>query len=164
MKQILLMLAVMFVACSENNVSPVQREFNIDMRYGVSLRNELNTYANTYTKDLIVDGTITVPFMLTDEEIDMIRERVTAIGFMSYPDTLVTPYADSIVVVTSPVMQYNVTVTLLGAKKTVYWKDLPFVQPTPRADSLAALVTLVMTIVESKTEYKRLPPASGGYL
>ena len=74
---------------TELRISLDNRNFDVKLRYGILARNELNTFQNTYTKDLILDGTITVPFVVSDEKLLQIRNKMDEIGFVSYPDPFV---------------------------------------------------------------------------
>ena len=75
------MLGLLVSACSEPVISPDTRDFNLIFSYGVSARNVLNTFQNTYTEDLIMDGTITVPFVLKESQLQEINSRMVEIGF-----------------------------------------------------------------------------------
>ena len=68
MKTILLvsLLASSSLSCSDVGVSSRERDFNVRLRYGILARNEINTFQNTYTKDLILDGTVTVPYCVQE--------------------------------------------------------------------------------------------------
>ena len=61
--------AVLIGSCKESTTSPAGNSFNIKFSYGVGAKNVLNTYDNTYTKDLVVDSTITVPFYLSGSDL-----------------------------------------------------------------------------------------------
>ena len=72
---------------------------NIVLKFGVGARNELNTFNGTFTKDLIIDGTITTRLILSQEELSQIQKRLSDIGFFEYPETfpsqrVVTPRSD----------------------------------------------------------------------
>ena len=56
------------------------------MQYGFAT--ELNTFTQTYQKDLVADGTITVPFCLTSGEQELILRKAQEVGFFSFPDTI----------------------------------------------------------------------------
>jgi hypothetical protein len=166
MKPIVILLAVVFSACSDAGVSPADRDFNIAMQYGVTAANEINTFTNTCTKDLIMDGEVTVPLSLSGPELARIREKVLAIDLLNFPDTLRVESSDSIHVVVAPSMKYRITVSAAHAAKTVYWDDAHPVHAgvNPRVDALRELIALIRDIVESRPEYKRLPAARGGYV
>ena len=158
-------IAFTFIAlsCQDAGTSPEDRDFNLKFRYGIGARNELNTFQNTYTKDLILDGTITVPFIISDEELLRIRNKMDEIGFISYPDTFVAVTADTFGQWFDPHATYDFKVALNSSIKHLYWNDA-FINQNAQAIQLRGLITLIRTIVESKPEYLQLPQPRGGYL
>ena len=157
------LFAFFLVSCSLINTPGPERDFNITLRYGILARNELNTFENTVTKDLILDGTITVRFYLSQADLDSIEEMVNQIGFFNYPDTFVVRSQDSMRTFISPNNTYDFKVASGSTLKTLFWNDA-IIANDPQATKLRALITLIRTIVESKPEYRQLPPARGAYL
>jgi hypothetical protein len=164
MKTTLLIITLAFIvlSCSDSGTSPENRDFNVKLRYGISARNELNTFQNTYTKDLILDGTITVPFVLSDQEFQQIRNKMDEIGFVSYPDTFLAVTTDTIIQMVQPYPTYDFEVKLNSSIKHLYWDD-EIINQNTQAIKLRELIKLIRTIIESKPEYSQLPPARGGY-
>ncbi len=60
----IIVLALLVASCSDSGTSPENRSFNLKFSYGVNARNVLNTFEDTYTKDLAMDGIVTVSFPL----------------------------------------------------------------------------------------------------
>jgi len=89
MRSILAFIAIALVAlsCTDTGTGPENRRFNLLFRYGVGARNELNTFNNTYTKDLIVDGTRTIRLVLSQGDFDIIESTLLEAGIFTYPDT-----------------------------------------------------------------------------
>jgi hypothetical protein len=158
----ILVLAFSVISCSNSGTSPEPRNFNLKFSYGVGAKNVLNTYSGTYTKDLIVDGTTTVPFILSDRDIERIKEKMLEIGFYSYPDTFSVPQGDTVVTVT-PHSTYIFDVTNNSLVKHLYWSD-HIVNQDSAAVKLRELITFIEGIIESNPGYLQLPPARGGYL
>ena len=46
----------------------------------------LDTFKGTYTKDMVMDPSITVPLSLSEEEMDRIYQKMVEIDFFNYPD------------------------------------------------------------------------------
>jgi hypothetical protein len=157
------LFAFLFVSCSDINSPGSERDFNVRLRYGVLARNELNTFRNTFTKDLILDGTVTIPFHLLQASLDSIAAKMNQIDFFSYPDTFIVRSQDSIRVSISPNNTYDFRVVSRSTVKTLFWDDA-IIASDPQATKLRELVALIKTIVESKPEYQQLPPARGGYI
>jgi hypothetical protein len=154
-------LALLVMSCSDYGTSPETRNFNLKFSYGVDARNILNTFQNTYTKDLVIDGTTTVPFVLSDSELQLIDAKMLEIGFFSYPDTFVVPGADTLGYLT-PHSTYIFEVEDNSSVKHLYWSDCIVSQDT-NALRLRGLISLIVAIVKSNPKYSQLPPAHGGY-
>jgi len=161
MKWLLSILALLVMSCSDSGTSPESRNFDLKFSYGVLARNVLNTFENTYTKDLVVDGTTTVPFALSDSELQCISSKMSEIGFFSYPDTFVVPGADTLAYVT-PHSTFIFDVKDNSTTKRLYWSDCIISQDT-NAAKLRELVSVIVGIIQSNPKYSQLPPAYGGY-
>ncbi len=161
-----LRLAICFLAtglmcCSDTGTSPGGRDFNLKFGYGFDGRNVLNTYENTYTKDLVLDGTVTVSFVVPDTDIDRIRSKMIEINFFAYPDTFMIPTDDTIRYSNSH-LSYAFDVTDKMRSKHLLWSDVAVHQDTTGA-KLKELILLIQDIVESNPRYSQLSPARGGY-
>ena len=163
MKPILLFLALLSLSCSDSGLSPESRDFNLRLRYGIGARNELNTFQNTYTKDLILDGTVTTRFVLSDAEFEQIKDKMIEIDFFNYPETFTVARTDTIVVSIEPHATYDFEVKYNSSIKRLHWDD-GTISNDQRAERLRELIRLIQSIVETKPEYRQLPPARGGYL
>ncbi len=133
-------------------------DFNVQFRYGVTARNELNTFNNTYTKDMILDPPITVWLSLSDEEISKIKQQVFEIDFFSLPET-VPIRADGRRV--TPQTDFYLKVQNGSAVKEISWSTNS--EPNMMEKNLSQLASLIETIVEGRPEFRDLPPANGGY-
>ena len=84
-KFVLFFIALFLSSCKDNSVEPETQFVQIYFKY--SFKNELNTFANTYQKDLVLDGVIKVKFWLTDEEQNNILDKLNSLNYFSLPDT-----------------------------------------------------------------------------
>jgi hypothetical protein len=160
----MLAVSLLFLcACSDVGGSAETREFNLSLRYGILARNQLNTFQNTITKDLVLDGTVTVPFVLAASNLDSIEARMQQIGFFGYPDTVAVRSADNITATVDPACIYEFSVFSHGRWKALYWLN-GIVTADSQAVKLRDLIAFIQEIVESTPEYKQLPPARGAYL
>jgi hypothetical protein len=157
-----LIAALSFMSCSQSTDLSETRDFNLKFSYGVSARNVLNTFENTYTKDLIMDGTITVPFKLSCSDLKQISDKMIGINFFTYPDTFFIQPGDTAAIIT-PCNTYDFEVSNKSVSKHLYWVD-EIVKQDTQAIKLRELISFIKTIVQSKPEYSQLPPAKGGYL
>ena len=161
-KLIIFGILILFISsCQDSLVEPDPQFVQIYFKYG--FRNELNTFTNTYQKDLVMDGTIKVKFWLTEIEQNRILEKANAVNYFAMRDTFKYVSPDSINVYISP----DPGVQLLRIKyqsedKTTVWR-----YPTPENDEefndLLELQHYIVTMIESKREFKVLPQARGGY-
>ena len=151
---------VWMVGCS-TRTSP---DFNLIFKYSVGAKNELNTFKGTYTRDMILDPSITVKLSLSKEELDSIYQKMEAIEFFEYPDRFSVPIPpDGRVVMVTPYSSYYFKVIYDSKIKELWWED-EIKNDNIEADKLRELIKLIRDIIESKEEYKQLPPPRGGYL
>ena len=162
MKRILIFLSLLLLSCSDSGISPGSRDFNLKLRYGIGARNELNTFQDTYTKDLILDGAVTTRFVLSEAEFEQIKDKMIEIDFFSYPETFTVLRTDTIVVSIEPHATYDFEVKYNSSIKRLHWDD-GIISNDQRAAGLRELIRLIQNIIEAKPEYRQLPPARGGY-
>lgn len=154
---------IMLEACSKlsnypANPQPADSQF-VQIRFQYGFKNELNTFDGTYQKNLVWDGTIKVPFWLTTNEQSMIIEKAMATNFFAFPDTLHKEQGVSIMPDPSPDflrLKYE------NQERSVVW-FFPLDTSNSYVQSVHELADLIRMIIEAKPEYKRLPPARGGY-
>jgi hypothetical protein len=128
--------------------------FRLDFGYG---GDQIDTYNNTFTKDLIIDGSITIDFVLPESIKKDVFEIMREIDIMSYPDKL-TEY-DII-----PPCSYKLEVTINKKIKTIVWKQAPPAISdlgTKKEKEFLRLVKYVEDYIISTDEYKSLPEAHG---
>ena len=151
------------IGCSKTIIEPVSQFLKIHFYYGFG--NELNTFEQTYTKDLVLDGYITVDFWLTEAEQESIRNKLQVVNFFSFPDTLIYPIvSDSIMVRIEPDPGWQfLRVVDENHDKIVYWR-YPFPEGNEFVARMVELKNLIIDIIEAKSEYQALPPPRGGRL
>jgi hypothetical protein len=149
--------------CSKTITEPDPQLLKIHYYYGFG--NQLNTFEQTYTKDLVLDGYITVDFWLTEAEQESIRNKLQVVNFFSFPDTLIYQIgSDSIMVSISPDPGWQfLQVADENRDKIVYWR-YPFPEGNEFVARLVELKNLIIDIIEAKSEYQALPPPRGGRL
>lgn len=147
-----------------DNQTPAEYNFNLIFKYGVNAMNELDTFQGTYTKDMVADPSITVPLSLSEEELDRIYQKMVEIDFFNYPDkfSVYVPPGEPVGIVT-PYASYYFKVEYNSQVKELWWED-EIINENEKADRLRELIKLIRDIVESKEEYKELPPPSSAYL
>jgi len=117
----IMVLVFLMTAWSGSGRSSKERNFNLRFCYGVGARDILDTYNNAFTKDLVGDE-VTVPFVVSDSELQCISGKMTEIGFFNYPDTFVVAKQYRMGVIT-PYITYYFQVTRDSISKNLYWED-----------------------------------------
>ncbi len=132
---------------------------NIDFKFGIESRNELNTFDGTFTKDLIIDGTITTRLILTQQELAQIQTKILEMNFFDYPETF--PSSGRWI----PREDYYLKVQNGTTIKQVTWYSDSFIHDNTNETkiNLNQLYNLIWNMIETKIEYKLLPAANGGY-
>jgi hypothetical protein len=136
-------------------------DFGVVLAYGVSARNVLDTFAGTFTKDLISPDTPTATAVLnlTEDDLDRIywQLRIDLSGYARIyrPDTGG--------VFKEPHDSYYLRVRAAGRDKEVFWADEGD-SALPDAVRLRNTFEVIRSIIEQKPEVQDLPPVEGGYL
>jgi hypothetical protein len=148
----------------EDEQTSEESDFNLVFKYGVTAGNELNTFEGTYTKDMVMDPPITVELSLSEEEKQIIYQKMVEIDFFSYPDEFsVSVPPDEPISIVTPYASYYFKVEYNSEIKELSWKD-EIVKEDEKADKLRGLIKFIRDIVESKEEYQELPEPTSGYL
>lgn len=144
--------------------TPSESNLNLIFKYGVGAKNELNTFNGTYTKDMILDPSITANLSLSNDELDRIYRKMIEIKLFDYPDSfsVSVPPGEATGVVT-PYSSYYFKVEYDSKVKELWWDD-NITNEDEKAERLRELIRLIIDIIESKEEYKKLPSPRGGYL
>ena len=168
MKRIILILAaliLLLIGCAPSAPPPTaQPTFDFIFRYGVGAKNELDTFEGTYTKDMVLDPSVTIKLSLTEEEMNQIQQKMTEISFFDYPEvfSVAVPPGEPVGSIT-PFASYYFKVQQGSITKELKW-DAEIVNKDAKADKLKELIKLITDIIQSKPEYQKLPPPNGGYL
>jgi hypothetical protein len=159
-----LALIVAFIGLAGCAAPPAETSsFNLIFKYGVTARNELNTFEGTYTKDMVMDPSITINLSLTEAELDRIYQKMLEIDFFDYPDEFSVPVEEGgLVTIRTPYSSYYFKVEYDSTVKELRWED-EIMNPNDKANELRELIQLIRDIVESKEEYKELPKPTSGY-
>lgn len=160
-----------------NELKESDEFFNFILRYGYNGKNVLNTYEGTFTKDLVSAGTMTTKLELSEEEKKSILNEMKKIDIFNYSNDFkeyisITPRSD-----------YSLEINYNGRHKTLNWNGnnipLKSIDPnetdpqkainyieTNETKPILDLVRLelnIIKIIESKSEYRKLPGTQGGY-
>jgi len=139
--------------------------FGFVASYGAGAYNVLDTTAGTFTKDLIMAGTVTTPLRLTEAELEDLYHDLATMGILGYPSPY-EPEAGSTgpTQFVTPCQTYKLDLYIGGAHlKTVEWVD-EHLWAGPETETLRAWFAKLKRMVEAKAEWRSLPPTQGGYL
>jgi len=147
-----------------DNPAPKKPGFNLIFKYGVTAKNELDTFKGKFTKDMVSDPSITIELSLSEEEKESIYQKMVEIDLFNYPDRFkVNVPTGELTGMVTPYSTYYFKVDYDSQVKELWWGD-EITNPDQKADKLRELIKLIRNIVESKKEYKKLPEPKSGYL
>jgi len=104
-----------------------------------------------------------VPFWLTAEEQNKILNKVNEVDFFSMPDTFQYSSEDSIIILIPDPGEQILRIKYEQKDKTIIWSFLVLAN-NQQFNELLQFKNFIISIIESKPEYKILPPHRGGYL
>jgi len=145
-------------------------DFAFSASYGYLGRNSVDTYNNTFTKDLVEAGTETIDFDIPVETMRSIFDMFVAQSISEIPDDI---NAQALATMgdlrshTHPADLYTLTYTYNGETRTVVCDDEgPWDAnegPPASRDRLAAFIGFVTEYVYGTDEYKNMSPVAGAY-
>lgn len=149
-----------FVGCSSVSNLPeeIPKDFNFIFSYGVDAKNQIDTLKVKFTKDMVMDPSVTTDLKLSDKEMESIYNEMREINILSYPDN----YAPKTNTKQTPYCTYSLKVIYNGVEKNIYWVD-ESASESSKAVKLRKLFNNIQQMIINKDEYKKLPPANGGY-
>jgi len=140
-------------------------DFNFIFQYGHG--RILDTSKGTFTRDAAVPKySLTVDFKLMVIEMEDIYRGLISIDFWNYskyPQLFTVPPERPIVGVVPGGTDYLLRVTSSGSVKQLRWHDSILVYYQP-AQELRELFGKIRSTIESKPEYKNLPPSQVKYV
>lgn len=132
-----------------------EQSVKIHLQYGFV--DELNTFEGTFTKDLVMDGSITVEFWLSKKDQESIRELAEEVSFFSIPNTILAMPGVGMDPNPSPDM---LRIKFEEIVNTVEW-SYPKDPENANFDKVIELSEHIMSIVKKSEIYKSLPEARG---
>lgn len=159
---VVIILAVTgFVVFKQSNTQPQNlptgetSNFNFIFRYGIGAKNELNTFSKTYTKDMVVDPSVTIKFELTNNELAGIYKKISDLKLLERNEE---PTEGNMLV--TPCSSYYLKVQIDSTQKELSWNNCR----GKISDKFQQFTNYIISIIESREEYKKLPIPKGGYL
>ncbi len=130
-------------------------DFNFIFRYGIGAKNELNTFDQIYTKDMIIGPSITVGMTLSNDELKGIYKKINDLKLFNES---VRPIEENVSI--SPCSSFYLKIRVNSEQKELSWDDCY----GRVSDKFHQFIDYIIQIIESKEEYKKLPEPKGGYL
>lgn len=140
------------------NDMPDDFDFMVSYGYDEVRKNEVNTYQDTVTKDLIVNGTASADITLNADEMRSIYAKMKDMNIMG-PLKL---EPDSLSCNQIPYNEDSWKITLNGETISLAWSE-KHCEVTDDAKKLQELRIFIQEIIEDKEAYKQLPASVGGY-
>lgn len=132
--------------------------FNLVFKYGVAGKNILDTFAGKFTKDMIADPVITADFKLTPAEKESIGQKIKELDLFNKESKI---KADpDIQVGMIPCLSYYLKVQDSDLVREINWDNCT----GEISEAYRQFADFVINLIESKKEFKDLPPAQGGYM
>lgn len=152
---------------SETLSESMPSDFNFVFGFGANAQNQLDTFKNQFTKDMVMDKDITTKITLTNTEKQQIYQTMVDIDLFSYPGDI-TPSTLSngqpIPQIGSPRTSYYFKVQANSQVKEVSWTDIGENSDDTKTAKLRQLSTMIQDIIESKPEFKAIPTPTTFYL
>jgi hypothetical protein len=145
-------------------------DFNFSVDFGIYGRNNIDTYDNKFTKDLVTDGTETIDFIIPEDKMREIYDAFIEYKIYELPEDINAKvpraFIGDIRMHVHPADAYAVTYTCNGITGTVRsdgggpWEAEG---PPDTHKRLADFIKIISDYIYSTEEYENMPPAGGGY-
>ena len=138
-----------------------QADFAFLFAFGTCSTDVLDTFEQTYTREIDPGESVSIPITLTETQMATIYGKMVEINLFDYPEVFQIPVKEGETIgMVTPAPSYRFTVRLGEVTKTVTWTD-EIVEPTsPEADALRELIQLLLQVIESHPEIQRLPQSN----
>ena len=153
-------IAVVLTGCDLGDPSTGADPQRVKVFFKFDFRDQVDTFNGTLTKDLVLNGTVTVPFGFKQSEQDSLVAVLAQTGFFGLPDTLFP--MPTVFISPDPGFQL-LRVEFEGTTKSLVWMPV-LDESDPRTGRVQELWAKLRSLVQSTDTYRQLPPAVGGYL
>jgi hypothetical protein len=130
---------------------------------GAEHANELDTFNDSFVKDMVNEAPVWTSMELSSEELDVIFMKMDDIDFISYPRVF-TPKRPTIGGESTPFSHYYLEYRDETVTKIVQWNDRYYAPGNVGYKNLMALSRLIIEIIEAKPEYQELPEPTEFYV
>lgn len=143
--------------------TPMQR-FSFIFEYGNCLTNQIDNRLDTAQGTFTLDGPLrssamTIPLILTDNELNTIYQKMVDIGFFNYSAQFAIPVGQGTTAAgIYPSATYHWIVNGGTQMKEVAWSDSIVAPTTVEAERLRELAKLIQQIIDAHPEIQQLAP------
>lgn len=151
----LLFCSLLIIGCTSNKSNiPTTKpsDFAFSLNYGIGGKNKLDTFTNSYSRDMNSEHSQNIKLTLSEEDLNKIYSLMRTIDILNYPDNF-DPEGPS---ESKPYDEFYITILINGNKKNITWIDNKNSQ-TEQAINLRELFSKIHKIVSETEEYKSLP-------
>lgn len=139
------------------------KNFFLKFEYGLGGMNVLDTFNNTFERDMVEGPPAFTSFYLTEEELNNIYKKMIEIDFFNYPGIFsIDVSSEPEIGIVTPNYTYYFKVEINSQVKELSWDDYT-INENKKADELRSLIDLIRDIIYSKDAYKTLPEPEGTY-
>lgn len=159
----LFLIAYSLIGCNSisiKNQLPASKpkNFNFVFSYGVKAKNQVDTINGQYTKDMVIEPSITTDLQLSDAEMNDIYLEMKKINILSYPEN----FKEKSVGQLEPFPTYSIKIIADGKEKNILW-EAKNISITKDEVQLRELFDKIENIIINKEEYKKLPEPKSYY-
>jgi len=173
-KKIFLIIAscvILFCLTScDNNSAVIQNDFNFSLNFSTYGRDIIDTYNNTFTKDLVSAGTETIDFVILMDKMNEIYEAFVELKIFDLPDDINAQAQLTMgesITEWEPHNNYILKYTFNGETRTIICNDGgPWCAdsgPPDTRERLVQFVKIISDYIYSTEEYNKMSPFEGGY-
>jgi hypothetical protein len=132
--------------------------------YATGWGTRLDTYHGTITKDLILLPDTTVPCILSETDLDSVRQEMIAIHFFEMQEPHPDMHLGDTITTRAPSTTIRLEATLGSQTESLSWNTALIVPNEGDWKKLGELQALIWRIINRQPQYKALPPPRGNYL
>ncbi|HBI03327.1 MAG TPA: hypothetical protein DDY49_04760 [Paenibacillaceae bacterium] len=136
-------------------------DFAFKITFGVEGKNEINTFRNTITKDLLKGGKTSGTFTFTKEEMEAIYKKMKKINIIGHKELSPSPFY--IQIGEKPIATEHWEIRLDGHYIQLENKEYANKKTTKDAQQLLELHQWIFELVKQKDEFQKLPDAREGF-
>ncbi|MFG6149170.1 hypothetical protein [Halobacillus sp. B23F22_1] len=136
-------------------------DFGFSVQFGVNYKNEVNSFEDQVTKDLIAEGAVTADIAFSPKENDKIYEKMKEMNIVEKKK--LTPEQVSETICTQEPHEEDIWRIIIEGETITHSVSGAYCEPTHDAQKLIELRNYVFSIVRSKEEFKELPLSKASY-